>query len=63
MLKKYLDDKKVAWVEKDVEKDAEAYRELMEKSGGEMRGVPVSDVYGKLVLGFDRPALDAALVK
>lgn len=63
MLKKYLDDKKVPWVEKDIEKDADAYQELMQKTGGDFRGVPVSDVKGTIVLGFDRNSIDAALAK
>lgn len=61
MLKKYLDDKGEKWVEKDIEQDAAAYAELMEKIGGDFRGVPVSDVKGSIVLGFDRPSIDAAL--
>ena len=61
MLKKYLDDKKVEWVEKDIEQDADAHKELMGKIGGDFRGVPVSDVNGTIVLGFDRPAIDSAL--
>ena len=61
MLKKYLDDKSVKWVEKDIEKDSAAYAELMEKTRGDFRGVPVSDVHGTLVLGFDRGSIDAAL--
>lgn len=61
MLKKYLSDKGVAWVEKDIENDATAHQELMEKIDGNFRGVPVSDVNGTLVLGFDRISIDAAL--
>lgn len=63
LLKQYLDNKGVKWIEKDIERDADAYRELMEKTGGNARGVPVSDVRGSMVLGFDRPAIDAALAK
>jgi glutaredoxin 3 len=63
MVKKYLDDRNVAWVEKDIERDAAAHQELMQKIGDNFRGVPVSDVHGTMVLGFDRPAIDAALVK
>lgn len=63
LLKQYLDNKGVKWVEKDIERDAAAYQELMEKTGGSVRGVPVSDVRGSMVLGFDRPAIDAALAK
>lgn len=61
MVKQYLDDKGVAWVEKDIENDATAHEELMGKIGGDFRGVPVSDVNGTMVLGFDRPSIDAAL--
>ena len=61
MLKQYLTDKGVAWVEKDIENDAAAHGELMEKIDGNFRGVPVSDVNGTMVLGFDRPSIDAAL--
>lgn len=61
MVKQYLDDKGVTWVEKDIENDAAAHEELMEKIGGDFRGVPVSDVNGTMVLGFDRPSIDAAL--
>lgn len=63
MLKKYLSDKNVAWVEKDIENDASAHEELMRKIDGNFRGVPVSDVNGTIVLGFDRPSIDAALAK
>ncbi len=61
MLKKYLDDKGVKWTEKDIEQDAAAHAELMEKIGGDFPGVPVTDVGGTIVLGFDRPSLDAAI--
>lgn len=63
MLKQYLSDKGVAFVEKDIENDAAAHSELMEKIGGDFRGVPVTDVNGSIILGFDRPAIDAALAK
>lgn len=63
MLKKYLSDKGVSYVEKDIEKDAAAHSELMEKIGGNFRGVPVADVHGSIILGFDRPAIDEALAK
>lgn len=61
MLKQYLDNKGVAWIEKDIETDTSAHEELMGKIGGNFRGVPVSDVNGTIVLGFDRPSIDAAL--
>lgn len=57
--KQYLDRLGVAYVEKDVEEDKEAYEELMSKNGGAFQGVPVTDIAGDLVLGFDRPKIDA----
>lgn len=63
MLKKYLTDKGLTYVEKDIETDAAAHAELMEKIGDNFRGVPVADIYGNIILGFDRPAIDEALAK
>lgn len=63
MVKAYLSDKGVDWVEKDIEADPVAHAELMEKIGGNFRGVPVSDVNGTLVLGFDRHSIDEALAQ
>lgn len=51
----------VPFVAKDIEADKEAHDELMEKIGGNFRGVPVTDVSGDLILGFDRPKLQAAM--
>lgn len=59
--KQYLDKLGVAYVEKDIEEDANAHAELMEKIGGNFRGVPVTDIDGEVVLGFDRPKIDEAL--
>lgn len=57
----YLEKLGVAYVKKDIEEDKAAYEELMGKSGGNFQGVPVTDIDGELVLGFDRPKLDATL--
>ncbi|HEX6416180.1 MAG TPA: glutaredoxin domain-containing protein [Candidatus Saccharimonadales bacterium] len=57
--KQYLDRLGVAYVEKDVEEDKAAYEELMAKNGGNFQGVPVTDIAGDLVLGFDRPKIDS----
>jgi glutaredoxin-like YruB-family protein len=61
MAKQYLDSKNVAYTDKNVEEDAEAYKELMEKINGNFMGVPVIDIKGDIILGFDRPKIDAAL--
>lgn len=61
--KQYLDSKGVTVEMKDIEADEAAYDELMGKIGGNFQGVPVTDIGGDIILGFDRPKLDAALEK
>lgn len=61
MAKQYLEQKGVEYVEKNIEEDAEAHKELMEKIDGQFRGVPVIDINGELILGFNRPLIDDAL--
>lgn len=63
MAMKYLGDKGIAFTDKNIEDDAEAYKELMGKIDGNFMGVPVIDIDGQIVLGFDRPKIDAALAK
>lgn len=57
----YLQKLGVEYVKKDVEEDKEAYEELMEKIGGNFQGVPVTDIAGEIVLGFNRPKIDEVL--
>jgi len=60
--KRYMQQKQIAFVERDVEKDETAVMELQEKAkraGVAPQGVPVIDVYGELMLGFDPGRLDA----
>lgn len=57
----YLTKKGIAYIKKDVEEDKEAYEELMQKNGGAFQGVPVTDIAGSLVLGFDRHKIDALI--
>jgi glutaredoxin len=61
MAKKYLDDKGITHTEKNIELDLEAQAELIKKLDGDFRGVPVIDIDGTIILGFDRPKIDAAL--
>jgi glutaredoxin-like YruB-family protein len=56
--KQYLSKLGIPFVEKDIEADKEAYEELMTKSNGGYQGVPVTDIAGSLVLGFDRRKID-----
>ncbi len=57
--KDYLDKKGVKYTEKNVEKDPAAGLEAVDKSG--QRGIPVIDINGTIILGFDRPTIDHAL--
>ena len=59
--KQWLDKLGISYNEKDIEADKEAYEELMSKNGGSFQGVPVTDVAGDLVLGFDRAKLDSLI--
>lgn len=57
--KNYFDTKGVSYTEKNVETDPEAGLEVVNKSG--QRGIPVIDIDGQIIIGFDRPRIDAAL--
>ena len=59
--KQYLEHLGVAFVEKDVENDEASMAELKEKNGGSFAGVPVTDIDGTIVTGFDRAKIDATL--
>jgi glutaredoxin-like YruB-family protein len=59
--KQYLDKLGFAYVEKDIEADKAAYEELMAKNGGNFQGVPVTDIAGQIILGFDRAKIDATI--
>ncbi|WP_248738236.1 glutaredoxin family protein [Pseudomonas sp. MWU12-2029] len=56
--KRFLDQKGIAFKEFDIEKDAEA-RKAYEALGG--RGIPLIDVNGTLIRGFDPDEILAAL--
>lgn len=57
--KDYFDSKGVKFTEKDVEREPGAGLESVTKSG--QRGIPVIDIAGEIIVGFDRPRIDAAL--
>ena len=59
-LKEWLKENKVKFTEKDVEADEAASEEMLKKTGGDER-VPVADVDGKIIKGFDVPELKKAL--
>jgi len=57
--KEYFDKLGVKYTDKDVEKDQNNARESIDKSG--QMGIPVIDIDGTIIVGFDRPKIDAAL--
>lgn len=59
----WLDSLDVKYVVKNIEEDESAEKELLEKLDGNFQGVPVTDIGGEMILGFDRPKLHAALEK
>lgn len=58
-VKDYLDKLKVPYEEKDIEADPASGLEALNKS--DQRGIPVIDIDGEIIVGFDRPKIDAAL--
>lgn len=61
MAKEYFEKQGVEVVEKNVQVDQEAAKEMVEKT--HQLGVPVIDVNGTIIIGFDREAIDEALKK
>jgi glutaredoxin 3 len=59
MAKKYLDSKNMEFVDVDVSSDRTAAAEMVSKSG--QRGVPVIDINGSVVIGFDKDKIDSLI--
>lgn len=57
--KDYLDKLNVKYNYHDVDVEPEAGLEAVTKSG--QRGIPVIDIDGTIIIGFDRPKIDFAL--
>lgn len=58
-VKEYLREKNVSFTEKNVAADRAAAMEMVKKSG--QMGVPVIDINGRIIVGFDKEAIDRAL--
>ena len=58
-LKRYLEERDIPYEEVDVSTNIEAAMEMIEKSG--QQGVPVVEIDGEIVVGFDRERIDALL--
>ncbi len=59
MAKDYFDKNKVEYKDYNVEADEEALADMVKKSG--QMGVPVIDIDGTIIVGFDRGAIDHVL--
>lgn len=59
--KEYLKSKGIEFEDIDVSKDEKAAMEMIQKSG--QMGVPVIEIDGEIVIGFDKKAIDEKLEK
>jgi len=59
MAKRFLDENKIAYTDVDVGRDRAAAAEMVRLSG--QMGVPVTDIDGTIIVGFDREKIKAAL--
>jgi glutaredoxin-like YruB-family protein len=59
MAKDYLKEANIAFEEIDVSTNQAAAQEIISKSG--QMGVPVFDIEGEIIVGFDRPKITKAL--
>jgi glutaredoxin len=61
MTKEYLKEKKIPYKEYDVSQDEKAQQEMIKKSN--QYGVPVIDIDGKIIIGFDKVKLEELIQK
>jgi glutaredoxin 3 len=59
MAKSYFREKGIKFTDIDVSRDQAAARDMVRRSG--QMGVPVIDIGGKIVVGFNRPQVNALL--
>ncbi len=59
--KEFLKKQKIAHTELDVSSNEKARDEMVKKS--KQMGVPVLDIDGKIIVGFDQAAIEKALKK
>lgn len=57
--KSYFRQKGIKFRDVDVSRDPAAARDMVRRSG--QQGVPVIDIGGKIVIGFDRAKIDSLL--
>jgi glutaredoxin 3 len=59
--KRYPKERGVQFREINIERDADAAREIVRKTG--QRGVPVMKIGGRWIVGFDKEQLEKALAR
>ncbi len=59
MAKDFLKEKGIEFVDVDVGSNRERAMEMIEKSG--QMGVPVLDIGGEIIIGFNKPKIEEAL--
>jgi glutaredoxin-like YruB-family protein len=59
MVKNFLKQNNIPFESFDVGQDREKATEMVQKSG--QMGVPVIDIEGQIIVGFDKPAITKAL--
>lgn len=59
LAKKYFREKGVKFTDIDVSRDQAAARDMVRRSG--QMGVPVIDIGGKIIVGFDKPRINSLL--
>ncbi|NCN05343.1 MAG: NrdH-redoxin [Spirochaetales bacterium] len=57
--KRWFKENRIPFSEYDVSRDQRRADEMMRKSG--QMGVPVVDVHGKIIIGFNQPEIEKAL--
>lgn len=61
LVKEYLDGQKIAYTEVNVADDSTAANEMVKLSG--QMGVPVVDIEGDVIVGWNKDALEEAIQK
>jgi glutaredoxin 3 len=59
-VKQYFDGLGIKYEEKNVEKEPKYAEEAVKKSG--QMGIPVIDIDGTIIVGFNRPTIDATIL-
>ena len=59
LAKNYFRENGIKFTDVDVSRDQAAARDMVRRSG--QMGVPVIDIGGKIIVGFDRPKINSLL--